>query len=166
MRERKMIDGRQWVNTRKHGWLPEGAVWVDDGRGTFIRGRFRHVFLESDPWTCPACGERMEAVMIRPRASDAERLLRYRHRRSRGHIHPKTGWPTDVPRPWVWLCQQCNIEQSGKTLWEWLAVLREKRDPRAERLAVLCERLAQYEKGAASCDTVTPASGGAIPSAS
>jgi hypothetical protein len=55
---------------------------------------------------------------------------------TRDHVIPKKimcGQPT------IFVCRQCNSDKGSFLLSEWLLVLREKNDPRAEYVAVFIE---------------------------
>lgn len=138
-------NGKVWVRHRVHGYLPaeEQNVFIKAGnriRREILQSRYANLFLESDHFHCPCCG-----VVMLGGLAHGDRATR-RRRRTRGHLHPRAGWPVRAPRPWIWQCSGCNEDQSETTLWKWAFDLKHRGDPRAAAVSALADKFIEHEE--------------------
>lgn len=136
---RKYVEfyGKLWFRHPVHGWLFDEAA--EQNTLQIKQRRYLQLFLESDAFHCPCCGHVMAGGMT------SRGHPGYKHRRTRGHLHPRQGWPRSKPRPWIWQCSKCNQDQGGRSLWHWAMALVRTRDPRAEAVVALADKFLEHK---------------------
>ena len=78
-----------------------------------------------------------------------------KYRASRDHLVPRIKGGTLSPENVLIVCQSCNSDKSHLSLIEWAAMLRRKKDPRAETVSLLIKgRLAELAEGSQKCARV------------